>query len=262
MRESLLATDILVGGSLTGLAQYTEINIIYSQPATTALGPLLAFVISTCSRPPVLTVSTELAPLQATFAIDTWTVVNVLSEETYSALQREHRGYSYSLRPNNLHLKGVAMDKYNILGLGISLPPVRLDFYVISQFALLCDGLIGLPSLESLGFVIDTERRLIHDADHHDRALDVPTRLASSWKTKYQTKAPLTAAHFYNATPQILEFYHTGTALMRWSSRTMKSFIASPYAFQSHLPRLWFLKFVSMGLVLPSFDVGADFGDG
>ncbi len=33
--------------------------------------------------------------------------VNVLSEETYSALKRESRGDRYPLRPNDLHLTGV-----------------------------------------------------------------------------------------------------------------------------------------------------------
>ncbi len=97
--------------------------------------------------------------------IDTGAAVNVFSEETYSALKRESRGDRFPLRPNDLHLTGVGADKLNILGvvrlpvsLGKSSPPLRLDFYVLSQFALPCDGLIDFPTLELHGIFIDAEQ--------------------------------------------------------------------------------------------------------
>ncbi len=110
-------------------------------------------------------------------------------------------------------------DKLNILGvvrlpvsLGKSSPPLRLDFYVLSQFALPCDGLIGFPTLESHGILIDAEKHLIQYADRKYRALDVPTRFASPWEPKPQKRAQLTAAPVHLAAPQPSE------VLPRWDS--------------------------------------------
>lgn len=138
----------------------TEITPVVSHTPTTAHSPLPASVIGACSRLRVLALSTKLAQLQFSFAIDTGAAVNVLSEGTYSAVKRRSRGDRYPLHPNYLYLTEVGADKLNILGvvrlpdsLGKSPPPLRLDFKALTQFALPCDGLIELPSLESYDVV-------------------------------------------------------------------------------------------------------------
>ncbi len=199
-----------VGGSRPGLNPGSEVTHLTAQSATAALGPLLARVSGGCGRPPLLAVFAKLAPLKACFAIDTGAAVNVLSEETYSALKRESRGNRYPLRPNNLHLMGVGAENLHILGVvrlpfsfGKTSPPLHLDFYELSQFALPCDGLIGLPSLESHGVLIDTEQRLIRYAGRKYRALAAPTRLASPWtQSAKPTVAPLAVAPTRDVAPQ------------------------------------------------------------
>ncbi len=98
------------------------------------------------------------------------------------------------------------------VNLGKSSPPLCVDFYVLSQFALLCDGMIGLPSLESHGILIDKEQRLIHYAGRKRHSMDVPTHIASPWQTKTQPLSLLTAAPVQLATPQPLD------VLPRWDS--------------------------------------------
>ncbi len=123
------------------------------------------------------------------------------------------------MRPNDLHLTGVGADKLNILGavrlpvsLGKSSPPLHFDFYVLSQFALPCDGLIGFPSLESHDILIDTELLVIHYAGRQYRAMAVPTRFSLQWEPKTRHRAPLTAAPVHLAQPQ------PSDVLPRWNS--------------------------------------------
>ncbi len=89
-----------------------------------------------------------------------------------------------------------------LVSLSKSSPPLRLDFYVLSQFTFPCDGLIGFITLESHGILIDAEKRLIQYAGRKYRTLDVPTRFASPWEPKPQQRAPLTAAPVHLAAPQ------------------------------------------------------------
>ncbi len=96
--------------------------------------------------------------------------------------------------------------------LGKSSPPLRLDIYVLSQFTLPCDGLIGFPTLESYGILIDAEQRLIHYAGRRYRAMDVPIHFASPWETKTQQRGQLTAAPVHLGAPQLSDL------LPRWDS--------------------------------------------
>ncbi len=96
--------------------------------------------------------------MHGTLSIDTSAAVNIHSLDSYKALRRELRGDRYDLRPCDLNPTGVGADKLDMDGVerllvsfGKNSPPLRLDFYVMSNLALPCDGLIGLPSLRNHG---------------------------------------------------------------------------------------------------------------
>ena len=99
---------------------------------------------------------TNIGFLKASFAVDTGASVNVLSEEAYLALKRASRGGRWPLKPTDKRLMGISQAPLRILGL-VQLPirlgkcthVLKLDFYVISNFSLPSDGLLGLESLKS-----------------------------------------------------------------------------------------------------------------
>lgn len=60
-------------------------------------------------------------------------------------------------------------------------PVIRLDFYLASNFALLADGLLGLPSLRSLGMTVSPDYNFVQVFGKRLRATDQPVRLNCSW---------------------------------------------------------------------------------
>ena len=121
---------------------------------------------------------------RASFAIDTGAAVNALSESSYLALKRTSRGGKYPLLPTDKHLVGVSKVPLNILGI-VRLPvclrknskAMRLDFYVISNFSLPSDGLLGLETLKAHNIDILPTSSSVRSGDRYFRAMTSPRPL-------------------------------------------------------------------------------------
>ena len=106
--------------------------------------------------------------LKASFAVDTGASVNVLSEDSYLALKRASRGGRWPLKPTSTNLLGVSHTSLKVLGV-VSLPirfgknskVMRMDFYVIWDFSLPSDGLLGLESLKANHMEIHPQTNLV-----------------------------------------------------------------------------------------------------
>ena len=130
---------------------------------------------------------THIGPVKASFAVDTGAAVNVLSEKSYLALKRAARGGRYPLRPTDRNLMGVSSAPLNILGnvrlpvkLGKNTSTIQLDFYVVSNFSLPADGLLGLESMSANQMVIYPDIGTIKYQGKNFRAMGQPRRLVSS----------------------------------------------------------------------------------
>ncbi len=129
---------------------------------------------------------TKLGPLKASFAVDTGAVVNVLSEKAYRLIKSASRGSRWPLRPNDLNLMGVSSEPLNILGvvrppivLGKGTSRLCLDFYVVSDFSLHSDGLLGLTSLKSNQMDMHPDTNLVTFQGKSLKAMEKPMRLTA-----------------------------------------------------------------------------------
>ncbi len=129
---------------------------------------------------------TKLGPLKASFAVDTSPVVNVLSEKAYRLIKRASRGSLRPLRPTDLNLMGVSSEPLNILGvvrlpivLGKGTSRLCLDFYVVSDFRLPSDGLLGLTSLKSNQVVIHPDTNVVKFQGESLKAMEKLMRLTA-----------------------------------------------------------------------------------
>ena len=145
--------------------------------------------MAACSQTNPLVLRTKLGPTAASFAVDTGAAVNVLSETAYKNLKRASRGGRWPLRPNDLVLRGVTSEPLHILGivsipmyLGKGTPILRLDFYVVSDFSLPADGLLGLTALKSSKMVIQPNKGEILYQGRTFKAMEQPTGLTALGK--------------------------------------------------------------------------------
>ena len=111
----------------------------------------------------------------------------MLSEKTYLVLKRVSRGGRYRLKPNDLNLKGVTNDPLEILGivclpvnLGKGTATMRLDFYVVSNFGLPSDGLLGLSAMKSERMIVIPDSNVVRYQGKSFLAMGSPRSLASS----------------------------------------------------------------------------------
>lgn len=122
--------------------------------------------------------------------------MNVLSDSAYHKINSASRGNRYTLEANDMELRGVSNEKLKILGkvvlplrLGKGVPPLPLDFYVVSGFTLPTDGLIGLKTLRTLNMIIQPDTGTVSfagkpfktrppDSSHFQRPLTWDTVLA------------------------------------------------------------------------------------
>ncbi len=148
---------------------------------------ILESVVAACGRTQVMALPIKMGPLKTSIAADIGTAVNVLSEKTFLVLKRVSRGSRGSLRTNDLNLVGVSSDSLYILRtvcLLLNTAIIHLDFYVVSNFALRVDGLLGLSSLPSIRMGISPETNMVNFLEKNFRAMEVSTHLAYSWKTQ------------------------------------------------------------------------------
>ena len=135
-----------------------------------------------------------LGPVRASLAVDTGAAVNVLSERAYRCIKRASRGSQWPLRPNNLWLKSVNNETLHILGI-VTLPMslgkktnrLKLDFYVVSDFSLPTDGLLGLTTLKSHKMVIKPDENSVLCQGRRFKAMDQPMSLTGYTTPSSQT---------------------------------------------------------------------------
>ena len=99
-----------------------------------------------------------------------------------------------TLKPSNLHLQGVSSVPVHILGivclpinLGKRTATVYLDFYVVSDFSLPSDGLIGLRSMKTHSISIHPNKDTVRFQGKHFVAMKQPSRLLLPYRDKGTT---------------------------------------------------------------------------
>ena len=151
--------------------------------------------------------------IKASFAVDTGASVNVLSERAYTALRRISRGGKYPLEDTTDQLMGVSTIPLHIMGT-VHLPitlvhnkqPIRLKFYIIKDFSLASDGLLGLKTLKEHNLIINPQHNVVHFAGLTLPAMEFPAPLIQSTrpktnKNKHATVVPLVRKLTVRQTP-------------------------------------------------------------
>ncbi len=115
-----------------------------------------------------MALTAKLGLVRAFLAVDTGPAVYVLSKRSYWNIKHVSHGTQWPLCPNDLLLKSVNNEALNIIGI-VRLPmslrkdttSLKLDFYIVSNFSLSTDGLLGLTALKSHKMVIKPDENAI-----------------------------------------------------------------------------------------------------
>ena len=133
-----------------------------------------------------MVLDTKLNGKRASLAVDTGASVNCLSEQAYLELKRVSHNSRLPLKPSNLNLKGVSNAQLSILGivrlplqLGKHTKHLQLDFYVVSDFSLPADGLLGLHSMRATHMAIFPDVNKVYCMNKFFTAMEEPKRLLS-----------------------------------------------------------------------------------
>ena len=128
----------------------------------------------------LMTLSAKVGGINVSLTVDTGAEVNLLSEESYMALKRNARGGRWPLRQSDLNLKGVTGSSLGVIGkttlplcLGKGCSLIRVDFYVVTNFQLPADGLLGLSGLKAHQIRIEPKGNLVTFRGKKLRAMDV-----------------------------------------------------------------------------------------
>ena len=132
-----------------------------------------------------MTLSTKVGGVNVSLTVDTGAEVNLLSEESYMALKRNARGGRWPLRQGDMNLEGVTGSSLGVIGM-ITLPLclgkgcslTRMDFYVVTNFQLPSDGLLGLSGLKAHRVRIEPKDNLVIFRGKKLKAMDVSMPLA------------------------------------------------------------------------------------
>ena len=146
-----------------------------------------ASLVSSCTQTNAMVLPAQVGCFKASFAVDTGASVNVLSEDSYLALKRASRGGRWPLKPTDTNLIAVSQTPLKILGI-VSLPirlcknskVMRLEFYVIADFSLPSDGLLGLESLKANNMEIHPQTNTVKIGVRTFNAMREPRRLITS----------------------------------------------------------------------------------
>ena len=145
---------------------------------------LRASLVAACTQTSAMVLPAQVGFMKASFAVDTGASVNVLSEDSYLALKRASRGGRWPLKPTDTNLLGVSHTPLKILGV-VSLPirlgknskVMRMNFYVIQNFSLPSDGLLGLESLRANHMEIHPQSNSVKIGVRSFKAMSEPKRL-------------------------------------------------------------------------------------
>ena len=118
-------------------------------------------IVAACTHDSLLAISARVGSTRLSLAVDTGASVNVLSDTAYQALKRNTRGGRHPLQACDLNLCGVDGNALHVQGkvslpilIGKGNPPIRVAFYVVANFQLATDGLLGLASLRDHNMTI------------------------------------------------------------------------------------------------------------
>ena len=135
----------------------------------------------------MLTVKFMLQQLPISLGVDTGASVTLLSESAYSILKVKLPNLPLELQHSNVTLSSVQGSPLKVTGtltLPISLAPssevFNIQFYVTPEFALPCDGLLGLDSLIAHDISVHPKRRAIFAGECFHPAMDVNFPFLSS----------------------------------------------------------------------------------
>ncbi len=147
---------------------------------------IMCFVGRRLQSNPAHGVTHQAGTVKASFAVDTGAVVNILSEKPYRLIKRASRGSRWPLRSHDLNLMGVSSEPLYILGvvrfpiiLGKGSSRLCLDFYVVPDFSLPSDCLLGLTSLKSSRIVVHPDTNLVTFQGKSFQAMETPMHLTA-----------------------------------------------------------------------------------
>ncbi len=137
-------------------------------------------VVAGCSSVSMLTIKFMLNQLPIALGVDTGASVTLLSESAYSTLKLKFPDILLELQKSNITLSSVKGSTLHVTGTvtsPISLAPnskiFNIQFHVTPQFALPCDGLLGLDSLIAPNISVHTKRPVIFSDESFHPAKDV-----------------------------------------------------------------------------------------
>ncbi len=112
--------------------------------------------------------------------VDTGASVTLLSQSAYFALKAKFPNLPLQLQKSNVTLSSLQGSVLHVAGtvtFPVSLAPnsdiFNIQFFVTPQFALPCDGLLGLESLVAHDISVHSKRRTIFSSECFHPAMDV-----------------------------------------------------------------------------------------
>ena len=125
-----------------------------SKVVTSPLGTTKASLIAALQKKDILSVPWIIGKCKLTLAVDTGACANILSKQAVDELIRVMPYTHWKIYPPDVQLSSVTGDILNIIG-GITLTlkiskctkPVIADFYIVENFPLPSDGLLGLETM-------------------------------------------------------------------------------------------------------------------
>ncbi len=118
--------------------------------------------------------------------VDTGASVTLLSESVFSALKSKLSHIPLTLQPSKVNLssvQGLNLDVVGTVTLPVTLAPsseaFNVEFFVLKEFAMPCDGLLGLDSLVTHNIDVFPNRHAISRRQHSHLAMTVSSPLLS-----------------------------------------------------------------------------------
>ena len=142
-------------------------------------------IVAACSQTDVIALPTQVGQSKISLAVHSRRRECTL-KKSYEIIKRNSRSGRWSLRLSDLHLQGVTGSTLQILG-KVSLhvviltgtPATHLDFYVVNNFHLSVNGLLGLEALKSNPFTIESGRNYVIYQGKGTKVMPGPKALAT-----------------------------------------------------------------------------------
>ncbi len=181
----------------------------------------------------------------------------------YQNIKRASRGSRWPLRPNDLLLKSVNNEALNIIrivrlpmSLGKNTPSLKLDFYIVSNFSLPTDGLLGLTTLKSHKIVIKPDKNAILYQSRCFRAMVQPMSLTALPKPVRQPESRTSIPQagvlaVQNTSPVSNSIRNTYQNLMKGDWKLVKAIVVGDHEIPTHVA-------MHIPISVPKATVGCD----